>query len=442
MVDSKLPPVAREDLKSHVLSALRQYWSRNSGVVAELPVRESPFPNVSGPLRLVLVSLPEWAHECGVGGKMAVPLEACGGPNGAVWQEVDWWLAAFLMLECWHERMWEVEHGPIHSYSMRLSGWDARVWDRAWVNRIALFFRRWAEKESSISENALLGLLPQPEFVLTHDVDAISKTLSIRLKQCAFNLFNAARAVAGGNLRRAKERLAQAARFLFSREDWWTFDRLIQQEKKAGIRSHFNFYADCRPKTLARWLFDPAYDISSPRLSDFIKKIHREGWVIGLHPAFDAWQNQSLICAQRSNVERISGSRVNTCRQHWLRFGWGHTWTAQSSAGIRLDTTLMFNDRPGFRAAVALSWTPWDPVQGRAHHLSVLPTVLMDSHLYDYQQMTAQERKEALLTWLGEVHAVGGKIAVVWHPHTLTNDYGWSDGFKDLIETMERKTAC
>ena len=50
------------------------------------------------------------------------------------------------MLECWHERIWEKKFGPIHSYSFRLKGWDNRVWDYAWVNRIALFLKSWSIK--------------------------------------------------------------------------------------------------------------------------------------------------------------------------------------------------------------------------------------------------------------------------------------------------------
>jgi hypothetical protein len=442
MLNRSLPPVAGEDLKRHVLSALQRYWSSNAGAVAGLPVRKVLFPDVSGPLRLVFVVLPDWARGCGVDGRLAVPREACLNPEAPVWENVDWWLAAFLMLECWHERNWELNHGPIHSYSLRLSGWDARIWDHAWVNRIALFFRKWAARQSYRLEGELLGALPEPEFVMTHDVDAVSKTVPIRLKQGVFNLFNAGRAMARGNVRLAMIRLAQAVRFLFGSENWWTFDRLIEQERKAGIRSHFNFFFDRRPRTFMRWLFDPGYDISTPQLSRFIKKIHEGGWVVGLHPTFDAWQDPMLIYAQRKGVESILGAEVKTCRQHWLRFAWGSTWAAQSQAGIHLDTTLMLNDRPGFRAAVADSWAPWNPEAGCAHNLSVLPTVLMDSHLYDYHQMTALEIRAAILAWLGEVRAVGGKITVVWHPHTLTDDYGWTDGFMELVHTMSERTAC
>jgi len=437
MVHKGLPPVARMDLKRYLLCALQPYWTCNAEVVAALPIRGAAFPEVGGPLQLEFVLLPPWAGQCGVDGRIAVPREACLNPDAAAWEEVDWWLAAFLMLECWHERAWELEHGPIHSYSLRLSGWDARVWDHAWVNRIALFLRVWAAQQALTPADTLLGSLPEPKFVMTHDVDAVSKTMPIRLKQGAFNLFNAGRAMLKGDLRQAITRMGQAVRFLFGSEDWWTLDRLIEQERKAGIRSHFNFFADQRRKTLKRWLFDPSYDLFAPRLSRFIKQVHREGWIIGLHPTFDAWQDPASIRAQRNNLEAASGTEVQTCRQHWLRFAWSHTWAAQQQASIRLDTTLMFNDRSGFRAAAAMQWQPWNPATQSAHSLQVLPTVLMDSHVYDYQPMAETERQTYMARWLDEIKQVHGQAAFLWHPHTLTRDYGWQLGFDQLLAEMK-----
>ena len=31
---------------------------------------------------------------------------------------------------------------------------------------------------------------------------------------------------------------------------------------------------------------------------------------------------------------------------------------------------------------------------------------------------------------------LGGQAAVLWHPHTLTKDYGWSNGFSELINLI------
>ena len=58
-------------------------------------------------------------------------------------KKVDWWTAIFLLMEGWHERIWEKTRGVIHSYSFKLKDWDTRAWDHAWVNRIALFLRKW-----------------------------------------------------------------------------------------------------------------------------------------------------------------------------------------------------------------------------------------------------------------------------------------------------------
>ena len=93
------------------------------------------------------------------------------------------------------------------------------------------------------------------------------------------------------------------------------------------------------------------------------------------------------ITAQRDCVEQAAGVQVSSCRQHWLRFSWEKTWMAQAQSGLSCDRTLMFNDRFGFRNSSALLWNPWNPVTSSYHLVSVEPTILMDSHLYDYQSL-------------------------------------------------------
>lgn len=430
-----MPLPSSRAIQNHIRVALSRYWPQHSLDFDIIPVVEAQLPTIHGPLKLRTIQLPDWAVHLGIEDKILVPEESCVG--GDDWQQVDWWLAAFLLLECWHERTWELQHGPIHSYSFCLKGWDTRAWDHAWVNRIALFLKAWLVQQVLTKADPVSLSLPEPEFVMTHDVDAVSKTIPIRLKQGVFNLFNAGRLMYKGDMCQAINRVGKAVKFMFCNEDWWTLDRLIEQERKAGIHSHFNFFADRRNKTLKRWLFDPSYDLFAPRLSRLIRKIQREGGTIGLHSTYDAWQDTALIDAQRKNVEMVAGAEVQTCRQHWLRFSWNHTWTAQQQAGIRLDTTLMFNDRPGFRASAAMQWQPWNPSTQSAHSLQVLPTVLMDSHVYDYQSMGDSTRQSYMHSWLEEIRQVYGQAALLWHPHTLTRDYGWQLGFDELLAGMK-----
>jgi len=71
-----------------------------------------------------------------------------------------------------------------------------------------------------------------------------------------------------------------------------------------------------------------------------------------------------------------------------------------------------------------------------------LPTVLMDSHLYDYQMLAADDRRATMRAWLDEVVAVAGQAAVLWHPHTLSDDYGWREGFEELLVAIQARTPC
>ncbi len=163
---------------------------------------------------------PNWAASAAVGGRLLVPREAVGDGS---WQRTDWWTAAFIMLEGWHERAWEQAHGPIHSYSYRLKGWDDRAWQRAWVNRIGMFLAIWA------------GIEPFQHAAtvrLSHDVDAISKTVPIRIKQGAFRTIAAAR-------RRTAETTSTggAISFMSRRNDWWHIDDVLRLEGQAERRS-------------------------------------------------------------------------------------------------------------------------------------------------------------------------------------------------------------
>ena len=424
-------------IKKHIISALRAYWLNQEKLIRQLPIIDISEPLMNKTLKLYAVNLPDWGKSCGVNGAILVPAEAC--QKGDNWQQIDWWLASFLMLECWHERCWEQQHGPIHSYSFRLKGWDTRVWDHAWVNRIGLFLRAWAAVMVEQKLDRLFDPIPAARIVMTHDVDAVSKTLPIRIKQGIFNFFNSARMFAEGNRTQAWNKLITAKRFWFGSENWWTFDKLLVEESRFGIEAHFNFYADVRKKTLTRWLLDPGYDVSDSKTRALLSQIIKYGAEVGLHPTFDAWQSAEIMEQQKKELEQVCGKTITTCRQHWLKFSWQKTWAAQQSIGLMQDSTIMFNDRPGFRAAACLKWHPWDQTKNRAHTIFEVPTMMMDSHFYDYKMFSDEQRSVEIEKWVNEPKLTGGEVTVLWHPHTLTNDYGWMPGFKNILKALNER---
>ena len=435
------PKLPRNEVSMHhFIDSLKCYWPQNSKRISSLPIRPQLQINIQIPLRLIPVSVPRWAESAAVDNMLLVPQELIPlnyiKDSENLWKDIDWFSVGFILLEGWHERCWEAEHGPIHSYSLNLKGWDKRVWQNAWVNRIALFLRAWAAQLDQLSERKLFGDLPKTKILMTHDVDAVKKTVPIRIKQGLFIGLNALRALSQGNIKIAISKARKALSFMLSQEDWWKFNELLAAEKSKGISSVFHFYADDKAKSFKCWLIDPSYNISNPKIQELIKKILNNKHKVGLHPGYDSWENSEDIRRQKEKLEEVSGAAILDCRQHWLRFSWQKTWEAQEKTGIQSDTTLMFNDRPGFRNASALVWNPWDSNIQCARKLEVLPSVLMDSHLYDYQELSDSDRRKQIFERLSECRSVHGQIAVLWHPQTLTKDYGWSYGFNVLLEII------
>ena len=157
------------------------------------------------------------------------------------------------------------------------------------------------------------------------------------------------------------------------------------------------------------------------------------GWTVGLHQSFGAWDDAGPMLPEKARLERALDGPVRHCRQHWLHFSWARTWAAQAAAGLELDSTLGFNDRPGFRGAHALTVRPWDMAAGRPLAIDIVPMLFMDSHFYDYSSGGGADPETAMRPWLQEVRAVGGEVTVNWHTHTITDVYGWGSGFESLL---------
>jgi peptidoglycan/xylan/chitin deacetylase (PgdA/CDA1 family) len=240
-----------------------------------------------------------------------------------------------------------------------------------------------------------------------------------------------------GEFRQSIRRGGKALRFLFSQDNYWCFDKILELEEKNGIKTMFNFYGG-KPgnsRNIKEQILDPAYNVHSPALKKQIKKMHINGWGIGLHQSFDAWKDKDRMKSEKKNLEKALGDAVTTCRQHWLRFSFNDTWKVQQDIGFKQDTTLGFNDRPGFRNASAVNYFPWDKKSDKPMQIEVIPMMLMDSHIYDYAHIDEKNIFNEIDKWIDEVKTVCGQISVVWHQRVMSDDYGWRNGFEYLIKT-------
>lgn len=425
-------------VKQHIVASLGMYWRSGFHEVENLPISRRPLNAPIVPLKLESIALPSWASDCGVDGKILVPIEALD-VGSRDWRSTDWWLAAFLLLEGWHERSVEIQNGPIHSYSFRLKNWDTRAWGNAWVNHIAMFLRRWTSHATGIPENSLLGDLPESNLIMTHDVDALAKTPQIRVKQGLFKAYNILRQRRHEPHSSRFRSMRELRKFLFCNDEWNYIAEVIQLVEQRGIVSIFNFhFRGTQLRAPTSWLLDPSYRREGASTQKALSQVKAAGCLIGLHPSVGSWKSPLKIRDQRIGLEREAGMQVGVVRQHWLKFSWEATWSCQSRAGLSSDYTLMFNDRPGFRNSAALSWKPWCSISQKPHAITATPTILMDSHFYDYQYNDDASRQRKMSEFISECKAVRGSAALLWHPHSLSSDYGWRSGFVALLDLIAR----
>lgn len=410
-------------LREHVIISLNLYWNEFENNIRNLPINVSEISDILLPLKLIEIELPDWAIRSAVNGKLLVPQESV--KNEKNWKKVDWFLAIFLLLENCHEREWEKRNGLINSYSFQLMGWDERAWQRAWVNRIAIFLSEWAEFEFGVE-------IPKPKgtIIFTHDVDAVRRNSITVIKRLIFILVKILR-----RRRVSKNHLIQIFDILLSRDSWNKTLRIIEIEEKFGIKSIFYIYSKVKNLNLIHFLINPSYSLNSIKKSQIFEILSKYNLEIGLHGSYSKKDSYQI---ERKNLEECSQRKVTKNRNHWLRFEWASTWQELENAGFLEDSTLMFNDIPGFRNSSCLTWSAWNRARGAAFKMSMIPTVIMDSHYNDYVDVRESDTLKFQQV-IDEVYQVGGFAQILWHPHTLSKSFGWEKSFIEICDYASRK---
>lgn len=295
-----------------------------------------------------------------------------------------------------------------------------------WAALVAARLRAWAETRGVTLEP--LPLWPNGArfaAVLSHDVDEVrygSVTEGARLLALAPRSY----ALRAG--------ITQAARGLANRgrDPYWNFERWVESERARGFGSSFYF---CAPAPLRRHQYDARYRLTD-RVDSFgargtvgalTRALVERGCDVGLHGSYESHVDADDLAAQRRQIEDASGAPVTGTRQHFLRFDVAGTFAAQEAAGFDHDSTLGYNETPGFRAGIAGPFHPWNAAARAPHRLLELPLTVMDGSLFRALGLSGAEAAARVQAHLGEVERVGGLAVLLWHPNSADEAHypGW-----------------
>jgi hypothetical protein len=267
---------------------------------------------------------------------------------------------------------------------------------------------------------------------LSHDVDMLFKwrfrsVLRLLLETPLHALDSRAALLA----RRWRELLD---RLRGGRDPWFLVDELMDLEERRGLHSTLLFLAEPRDHQTFRYHLDKA------QVRGLLARVRQRGHEVALHGGWSTHRDAARLADQRGRLRAAAGGLGPSTRQHWLRFLVDETWDAQERAGITVDSSLGFNDRPGFRAGTCLPFHPLD-ASGRPRRLLELPLILMDSQLFDEQGLETRAAARLAQEAVEQVRRVGGLFTLNWHPHTLCREDfpGRRALFEELLGVLARR---
>lgn len=404
-----------------------QDTSNNALVYASRPVNEAPF--IPQKDQIVPNNNFSWLND---GFYILSGSDYRSNLNQAINYDLFW--NAFVHLSRLEEWNSENEGTYIRSYALRHPRKDKTTFDIPIVN---YYFEDLKQFISRTFPQLRFEKPKTPSIEWSHDLDYIQKTIQLRLKQTAFNGFNTLKSLLTKNF---SSNLNRTISFLFSNPSYWCFDYWTELEKQHNVRSVFYIYAKHNEqrkdgRRVKSWLIDPSYDIKTNRvLQDKLKLLNEEGFTIGLHGSYNSATDSELLELEKCTLENSLDIKITKTRQHWLNYTEQHTPTAHNLL-FKEDSTVGWNDRPGFRAGCASVYHPFDHKKQKPFTFEVVPQIIMDSHVFDYG--FSRSKTQSILNKFLELH--NAKASISWHPRTCNSDYNWGKTYEELMKQFTQK---
>jgi len=338
---------------------------------------------------------------------------------------------AFVFLSRYEEYLSENDGKNIHSYCSNHPRVDKSSFDIPIVNILFMKLENFLKEHF---DNLEFGKSQKPIVELSHDVDYITKTIQLRLKQTAFNTFIALKSIT--KPKNFFFNLAKTVKFTFSNPSYWCFDYWRELEKKHNKRSIFYIYVKNDKKNFKSWLIDPSYDIrTNTNLQNKLKKLYNEGFQIGLHGSYESANDLKKLKEEKDILEQTLGVKVTKTRQHWLNY-FEKTTPKFHEKLFEFDSTMGWNDRIGFRSGCASLYSPYDFENEKAYDYQIIPQIIMDSNIYDYTDDEKIFFKAKKMIKKSKEVSKTTYVSISWHQRVCSSDYNWHISYEDILNDI------
>ena len=277
-------------------------------------------------------------------------------------------------------------------------------------------------------------LFPNFGFLLSHDVDRVAfhhprnliyKTLLITgIRPCIESKSKIFKHVLSG--------LRYHLKLFGGKDPWWNFQWMIDLEMRLGIRSVF-FFLHKEEGFKNAW-----YRFSSAKIKDLISVLKDKKFEVGVHGTFKSSTNYISLVEQKNALMQVYGEEPIGIRQHFLCFSLPLTFNIQESAGFTYDSSLTFHDHDGYRNSYCYPFHPYDFDNDCILRIWEIPLVMMEVSALQYRQLSFNELREEVQSYIREAKKFGGLFSLLWHNCRLYDEEnaGVSEFYEGLLEEI------
>lgn len=184
--------------------------------------------------------------------------------------------------------------------------------------------------------------------------------------------------------------------------------------------------------------YDKNISIDSKSMRDLISW-HDKKYTIGIHPSWQSGEDPIKIKNEILQMVKIAEEKIDTSRQHYIRFTLPETFRHLIEAGIKTDFSMGYGSINGFRASTSKSFYWYDLKNELQTNLLITPFCFMDANSFYEQKFTAEQTLYELHNYFQVLKSVNGDLVTVWHNTILGSDAmfkGWKEMYEKFVSEV------
>lgn len=223
--------------------------------------------------------------------------------------------------------------------------------------------------------------------------------------------------------KRGLQGFSTAVSVLTGKRNHWHIPSWVQAEKRLNIKSAFYFVP--RQGSLLRYALgtpDPFYDVRSRRFRALFQVLLDEGFEIGMHASYQAFESQERFANEKYLLEHVSGQPIEGNRHHYFHLDPDNsesTLLLHERIGLKYDTSLGHALYIGWRRSFCWPFFPFHQGERREIKTLQLSTAWMDDHLFRRHEHNPGDRGEILRALADVVAEQGGCLVIDIHDYVF-----------------------